>query len=129
MRRFALAAAVVLFAGGALAQSDTPVPPNPIPQSPEAPSPPQGPAPQSPAPQSPAPPTPAPPESAPPTAAGPSDLGIAWEVKNRFRLFRYEQDFLRHVAADHGDGILAAEQRLAADTEGRGWGRTMINSL
>jgi hypothetical protein len=125
MRRFALVAAAVLFAGGALAQSDSPVPPSPIPlgpipQSPELPGP---------APLSPAPPAPAPPEAAPPAAAGPSDFQIAWEVKNRFRLFRYEQDFLRHVAADRGDGILAAERRLAADTEGRGWARTMINSL
>lgn len=59
----------------------------------------------------------------------PPELQISWEVKNRFRLFRYEADFLRQVAADHGDGILAAEQRLARDTEGRGWARTMLNSL
>ena len=37
-----------------------------------------------------------------------SDLAISWEVKSRFRLFRYESDFLKHVDADRGDGILAA---------------------
>src|SRR5919109_542814 len=32
--------------------------------------------------------------------AGPGDdLRVSWEVKNRFRLFRDERDFLRHVAA------------------------------
>jgi hypothetical protein len=35
---------------------------------------------------------------------------ISWEVKSRFRLFRNEADFLRHVAADRGDGVLAAEE-------------------
>src|SRR5436305_12529163 len=54
---------------------------------------------------------------------------ILWEVKSRFRLFRYERDFLRHVAADHGDGVLAAEQRLARETDGRGWARTMVTGL
>jgi hypothetical protein len=58
-----------------------------------------------------------------------ADLAISWEVKNRFRLFRYESDFLKHVDADRGDGILAAEQRLARSTEGHGWARTMLNSL
>src|SRR5262249_43502085 len=33
----------------------------------------------------------------PPTIS--SDLHIVWEVKNRFRLFRREADFLKHVAA------------------------------
>ena len=58
-----------------------------------------------------------------------SDLSISWEVKNRFRLFRYESDFLKHVDADRGDGVLAAEQRLARATDGHGWARTMLNSL
>ena len=56
-------------------------------------------------------------------------LAIEWEVKSRFRLFRYESDFLKHVAADWSDGILAAEQRLARSTEGHGWARTMLNGL
>ena len=51
-------------------------------------------------------------------AAGP--MRIEWEVRNRFRLFRNESDFRRHAAAHRGDGILAAEQRLARATDGRG---------
>jgi hypothetical protein len=70
-------------------------------------------------------PSPSPAQTAP-FAQG---LVIEWEVKNRFRLFRYEADFLKHVAADRGDGILAAEQRLARSTEGHGWARTMLNGL
>ena len=58
-----------------------------------------------------------------------SDLTVSWEVKNRFRLFRYESDFLKHVDADRGEGVLAAEQRLARATDGHGWARTMLNSL
>src|SRR5262245_10766355 len=58
-----------------------------------------------------------------------SDLTVSWEVKNRFRLFRYESDFLKHVDAERGDGILAAEQRLARATDGHGWARTMLSGL
>jgi len=58
-----------------------------------------------------------------------SDLDVSWEVKNRFRLFRYESDFLKHVDAERGDGIVAAEQRLARSTDGLGWARTTINGL
>jgi lysophospholipase L1-like esterase len=54
---------------------------------------------------------------------------IDWEVKSRFRLFRHEADFLRHVAADRGDGVLAAEDRLARDSDGRGWANDMVGSL
>jgi lysophospholipase L1-like esterase len=57
------------------------------------------------------------------------EVAVSWEVKNRFRLFRYESDFLKHVDADRGDGIVAAEQRLARATEGHGWARTMLNGL
>jgi hypothetical protein len=70
-------------------------------------------------------PQPSPAQTAPFTQG----LAIEWEVKSRFRLFRYESDFLKHVAADRGDGILAAEQRLARSTEGHGWARTMLNGL
>ena len=38
--------------------------------------------------------------------SGTGDYHIAWEVKNRFRLFRREADFLRQVAASRGDGVL-----------------------
>src|SRR6202140_2947603 len=54
---------------------------------------------------------------------------IEWEVKNRFRLFRSEADFQRHVAADRGDGLLAAEDRLARDSDGRGWARDTVERL
>src|SRR5271154_5362819 len=54
---------------------------------------------------------------------------IAWEVKNRFRLFRNEADFLRQAAADRGDGILAAERRLEGDTDGEGWAKDVVANL
>ncbi|HZP76355.1 MAG TPA: hypothetical protein VFB45_09460 [Pseudolabrys sp.] len=57
------------------------------------------------------------------------EFRIDWEVKNRFRLFRDEHDFLRHVTASHGDGVLAAERRLALATDGRGWARLMLDHL
>jgi hypothetical protein len=56
-------------------------------------------------------------------------LGIEWEVKNRFRLFRSERDFQRHVAVHRSDGVLAAEARLAQATDGRGWARDMVERL
>src|SRR6516225_11598078 len=56
-------------------------------------------------------------------------LHIDWEVKNRFRLFRNEADFQRHVAAAHGDGVLAAERRLASESDGRGWARDIVDRL
>jgi hypothetical protein len=46
------------------------------------------------------------------TMLGPEPT-ISWQVKSRFRLFRYEADFLKHVDADRGDGLVAAERRLA----------------
>jgi len=62
----------------------------------------------------------------PGAGAGPN---VQWEVKNRFRLFRDERDFLRQVAATRNDGILAAERRLAVDTDGRGWARSALDRL
>jgi hypothetical protein len=56
-------------------------------------------------------------------------LSINWEVKNRFRLFRSEADFQRHVGAWRGDGILAAEARLEQRADGRGWARDMVDRL
>jgi len=90
---------------------------------------------QAPAPQ--APPVPLQP-GAPPAPAGPMqilpptvspDLRITWEVKNRFRLFRREADFLRHVAAQSLKSVLQAEQQMAAETDGRGWARAMLSNL
>ena len=63
----------------------------------------------------------------PPPASG--DLQVVWEVKNRFRLFRNEADFLKHAAADPGNGVLAAEQQLAQDTDGRGWAKDVLGNL
>lgn len=60
---------------------------------------------------------------------GAGELQIAWEVKNRFRLFRSERDFQRHVASHRGDGVLGAEQRLAQASGGRGWARETVERL
>lgn len=54
---------------------------------------------------------------------------ISWEVKNRFRLFRKEADFLRQVAASRGDGVLAAERRLEGDSGGLGWAKDVVANL
>ena len=118
-------AALLAFSLGsaAVAQSVVPVPPADIP----------GVAPPAPAPVAPAQPT----ISASPVApiASPEPASdaprIEWEVKNRFRLFRNERDFERHVNAYRADGVLAAERRLEieADTRGRGWARTMVGNL
>src|SRR5271169_1009052 len=61
--------------------------------------------------------------------SGTGNFHIVWEVKNRFRLFRREADFLRQVAANRGDGVLAAEQRLERDTEGLGWAKDVVGNL
>ena len=61
--------------------------------------------------------------------AGTGDFHIAWEVKNRFRLFRNEADFLRQVAASRGDGVLAAERRLERDSDGLGWAKDVVANL
>jgi len=61
-----------------------------------------------------------------PRSGGPR---IEWEVKSRFRLFRGEADFQRHVAADRGDGLLAAEDRLERESDGRGWARDTVERL
>jgi lysophospholipase L1-like esterase len=60
---------------------------------------------------------------------GGGPLRIEWEAKNRFRLFRNEADFQRHVAAARGEGVLAAERRLARDSDGRGWARDTVERL
>ena len=66
-----------------------------------------------------------------PDAAQPADTGlaIAWEVKNRFRLFRREADFRRHAAASRAGGQLAAEHLLERDTAGRGWAQSQVEHL
>ena len=49
-------------------------------------------------------------------------------MKNRFRLFRNEKDFERQVAAHQGS-VLAAERRLAEETQGEGWAKDVVDSL
>ena len=39
-------------------------------------------------------------------------MQISWEVRNRFRLFREERDFLLHTDSARGRSILASEQAL-----------------
>jgi hypothetical protein len=62
-------------------------------------------------------------------AQGLDGLRIEWEVKHRFRLFRNDADFQRHVAAHRVDGVLGAERRLAVESDGRGWARDMVERL
>src|SRR5690348_833524 len=83
-----------------------------------------------------APPPPVPGGSPPPlprAAAQPvPDAGtarIVWQVKNRFRLFRADRDFLLQVEALQGRSVLASEQYLALESDGRGWARNMLNRL
>jgi lysophospholipase L1-like esterase len=54
---------------------------------------------------------------------------IRWEVKNRFRLFRREADFLHQVAASRGDGVLAQERRLETAADGEGWAKDVVANL
>jgi len=61
--------------------------------------------------------------------AGNSGLSIVWEVKNRFRLFRDEADFLRQVAVSRGGSILTAERKLARDSAGLGWAKDVVAKL
>src|SRR5439155_3683579 len=58
-----------------------------------------------------------------------ASVRIEWEVKNGFRLFRNEAEFQRHVAAYRADGVLAAEERLARESDGRGWARDTVERL
>lgn len=62
-------------------------------------------------------------------AAGDSALQISWEVRNRFRLFREERDFLLHTDSGRGRTVLAAEQALEVQSDGRGWARNTVNRL
>ena len=56
-------------------------------------------------------------------------LQISWEVRNRFRLFREERDFLLHVESGRSRSILSSEQGLELQSDGRGWARNMVNRL
>src|SRR4030088_1158113 len=54
---------------------------------------------------------------------------ISWEVRNRFRLFREERDFLLHAESARGRSILASEQALERQSDGRGWARNTVSRL
>ncbi|NVN84726.1 MAG: hypothetical protein HXX15_01445 [Rhodopseudomonas sp.] len=56
-------------------------------------------------------------------------MQISWEVRNRFRLFREERDFLLHAETLRGRGVLASEQALEQQSDGRGWARNTVNRL
>ena len=56
-------------------------------------------------------------------------MQISWEVRNRFRLFREERDFLLHTDGAHGRSILESEQALELQSDGRGWARNTVNRL
>src|SRR5215470_15969484 len=56
-------------------------------------------------------------------------MQISWEVRNRFRLFREERDFLLHVESARDRSILASEQALEIQSDGRGWARNTVNRL
>ena len=56
-------------------------------------------------------------------------MQISWEVRNRFRLFREERDFLLHSDNARGRSILASEQALELQSDGRGWARNTVNRL
>jgi lysophospholipase L1-like esterase len=56
-------------------------------------------------------------------------MQISWEVRNRFRLFREERDFLLHTDSAQGQTILGLEQALALQSDGRGWARNTVNRL
>src|SRR6202011_5259911 len=64
-------------------------------------------------------------------AQGVSDapMQISWEVRNRFRLFREERDFLLHTDSGRGRSVLASEQALELQSDGRGWARNTVNRL
>jgi len=61
--------------------------------------------------------------------ASDAPLQISWEVRNRFRLFREERDFQLHVESARSRSILASEQALELQSDGRGWARNMVNRL
>jgi hypothetical protein len=62
----------------------------------------------------------------PPPATG---VVIDWQVLNRFRLFRDDGDFRRHVEAARGGSVLAAEHALEQANDDRGWARNVLTRL
>jgi lysophospholipase L1-like esterase len=70
-----------------------------------------------------------PPQWAAAQRAADAPMRISWEVRNRFRLFREERDFLLHVESARDRSILASEEALEMQSDGRGWARNMVNRL
>src|SRR6202165_1531513 len=69
-------------------------------------------------------------QGAPATQGAPdAAMQISWEVRNRFRLFREERDFLLHTDSAKGRSVLASEQALELQSDGRGWARNTVNRL
>jgi lysophospholipase L1-like esterase len=68
-------------------------------------------------------------QRAPAQGAADAPMQISWEVRNRFRLFREERDFLLHTESAKGGSILASEQALELQSDGRGWARNAVNRL
>ncbi|MES2750267.1 MAG: hypothetical protein V4661_02740 [Pseudomonadota bacterium] len=64
-----------------------------------------------------------------PLAQPGTEMQISWEVRNRFRLFREERDFTLQAGALTGQTILASEQALATQSDGRGWARNTLSRL
>jgi hypothetical protein len=60
---------------------------------------------------------------------GAAPMQITWEVRNRFRLFREERDFLLHVESARDRSVLASEEGLELQSDGRGWARNVVNRL
>src|SRR5581483_4785607 len=117
-----LACGLACLAPPAAAQTPRPITQAPLP-------PPGAPTQIAPAPTAPAPTqgAGAPLQIQPPTVS--QDLRIVWEVKNRFRLFRREADFLRQVAAQSLKTVLQAEQLMETETDGRGWATRVLANL
>ena len=59
----------------------------------------------------------------------PQPMQISWEVRNRFRLFREERDFKLHTESAQAGNILASEDVLEQQSDGRGWARNIVNRL
>ena len=62
-------------------------------------------------------------------SASDGSVQISWEVRNRFRLFREERDFLLHTDSARAGSILASEQTLELQSDGRGWARNTVSRL
>jgi hypothetical protein len=56
-------------------------------------------------------------------------MQISWEVRNRFRLFREERDFQLHAESLRNRSVLASEDALELQSDGRGWARNVVNRL